>query len=210
MKVSWFEPKFEPMKATIIASSRPKTAPAARSSPTRPELHPPFGTVADLPMKQFVTLTRPHTAGIMKEMEDKKNRRHKGEWVPWGTTIPPTLPPPNDLNQIYSSVQTSSFRPFRVEAKPLEGPEKIRYQKIRMTELVKGISSRNSSGAWGVEIKIEGQKKQTTKSDFKWPPPDLELEERIDAQNRARLNNFVTATISKKSRSRSTSKPGWR
>ena len=66
MKVSWFEPKFEPMKATIIASSRPKTAPATRSSPTRQELHPPFGTVADLPLKQFLTLTRPRTAGKTK------------------------------------------------------------------------------------------------------------------------------------------------
>ncbi len=210
MRVSWFEPKFEPMTATMISSSRPKTAPAARSSPTRQELHPPFGTVADLPMKQFLSLTRPHTAGIMKEIEDKKNRRHKGEWVPWGTTIPPTLPPPNDLNQIYSSVQNSSFRPFRVEAKPLEGPEKIRYQKIRMTELVKGISSKNSSGGWGVESKIEGTKKNAPKSEFRWPPPDLELERRVDAQNRASLNKFVTATISKKTRLRTSSKPGWR
>jgi len=210
MRVSWFEPKFEPMTATIMSSSRPKSAPAARSSPTRQELHPPFGTVADLPMKQFLSLTRPHTAGIMKEIEDKKNRRHKGEWVPWGTTIPPTLPPPNDLNLIYSSVQKSSFRPFRVEAKPLEGPEKIRYQKIRMTELVKGISSKNSSGGWGVESKIEGSKKKAPKSEFRWPPPDLELERRVDAQNRASLNKFVTATISKKTRLSTSSKPGWK
>lgn len=210
MRVAWFEPKFEPMKATVMASSRPKTAPAARIRPTLPELHPPFGTVADLPMKQFLTLTRPHTAGIMKEMEEKKSRRRKGEWVPWGTTIPPTLPPPNDLSQVYSSVQSSSFRPFRVEAKPLEGPEKIRYQKIRMTELVKGISSKNSSGSWGVESKVEGNKKTVRKSEFKWPPPDLELERRIDFQNRASLNTFVTATISNKSSLRTASKPGWR
>lgn len=204
VNVQWFEPSFAP------GSTVPKIGPAARV--IKPEItrikgpgahivktiYAPYGTAADF------------STGIMYGKPEKKDDGHKQlkrEWVQPGMVINPTLPPPSDLNTIYSSIQKTSYKRYTIIPPGLTGKEYSRFQKIRANEMAKGVASNKSAGSWGVD---SSKKTPVEKPSEKIRSINFEKMKQIKEEGEQRLTDFVATKIMNRQENEANSKDSWR